>query len=157
MWWVLVSAGRGREPEAAPARSREGPGGGQDRTQDGLVCGSDSGGGGRFYLCTPTPSTWAHRGEQPPGTAGLGAGPAGRGSAGPRGSCVAGAGPSATSRQRAGTIPCVYSPPRACRAPTPLPALRLPERGQQGPALWDGGTRASAGLVEALGSPRALV
>lgn len=51
----------------------------------------------------------------------------------------------------------VYSPPRACRAPTPLPALRLPERGQQGPALWDGGTRASAGLVEALGSPRALV
>lgn len=105
MWWVLVSAGRGREPEAAPARSREGPGGGQDRTQDGLVCGSDSGGGGRFYLCTPTPSTWAHRGEQPPGAAGLGAGPAGPGSAGPRGSCVAGAGPNATSRQRAGTIP----------------------------------------------------
>lgn len=31
----------------------------------------------------------------------------------------------------------VYSPPRACRAP-PLPALTLPERGQQGPALWDG-------------------
>lgn len=119
MWWVLVSAGRGREPEAAPARSREGPGGGQDRTQDGLVCGSDPGGGGRFYLCTPTPSTWAHRGEQPPGAAGLGAGPAGRGSAGPRGSCVAGAGPSATSRQRAGTIPRVHSPPRACRAPTP--------------------------------------
>lgn len=74
MWWVLVSAGRGREPEAAPARSREGPGGGQDRTQDGLVCGSDPGGGGRFYLCTPTPSTWAHRGEQPPGAAGLGPG-----------------------------------------------------------------------------------
>lgn len=74
MWWVLVSAGRGREPEAAPARSREGPGGGQDRTQDGLVCGSDPGGGGRFYLCAPTPSTWAHRGEQPPGAAVLGPG-----------------------------------------------------------------------------------
>lgn len=79
----------------------------------------------------------------------------GGGGAGPRGSCVAGAGPNATSRQRAGTIPRVYSPPRACRPPPP--ALTLPERGQQGPALWDGGTRASAGLVEALGSPRALV
>lgn len=157
MWWVLVSAGRGREPEAAPARSREGPGGGQDRTQDGLVCGSDSGGGGRFYLCTPTPSTWAHRGEQPPGAAGLGAGPAGRGSAGPRGSCVAGAGPNATSRQRAGTIPVFTLHPGLAGPPPRPPPLTLPERGQQGPALWDGGTRASAGLVEALGSPRALV
>lgn len=125
--------------------------------QDGLVCGSDSGGGGRFYLCTPTPSTWAHRGEQPPGAAGLGAGPAGRGGAGPRGSCVAGAGPNATSRQRAGTIPVFTLHPGLAGPPPPLPALTLPERGQQGPALWDGGTRASAGLVEALGSPAALV
>lgn len=80
----------------------------------------------------------------------------GGGGAGPRGSCVAGAGPSATSRQRAGTIP-VFTLHPGLAGPPPLPALTLPERGQQGPALWDGGTRASAGLVEALGSPRALV
>lgn len=118
MWWVLVSARRGREPEAAPARSREGPGGGQDRTQDGLVCGSDSGGGGRFYLCTPTPSTWAHRGEQPPGAAGLGAGPAGR-----RGwaqGLLCGRRWAQCHFQTArGDDSRVYSPPRACRAPTP--------------------------------------
>lgn len=111
------------------------------------MCGSDSGGGGRFYLCTPTPSTWAHRGEQPPGAAGLG--------------------PGAPVWQALGPVPLPDSArgrfrvftlhPGLAGPPPPLPALRLPERGQQGPALWDGGTRASAGLVEALGSPRALV
>lgn len=109
------------------------------------MCGSDSGGGGRFYLCTPTPSTWAHRGEQPPGAAGLG----------PGAPVWQALGPMPLPDSARGRFPCLLSTQGL--PGTPLPALRLPERGQQGPALWDGGTRASAGLVEALGSPRALV
>lgn len=95
------------------------------------------------------------QGRAAPGDGGAGSRACGGGGAGPRGSCVAGAGPNATSRQRAGTIPVFTLHPGL--AGPPPPALTLPERGQQGPALWDGGTRASAGLVEALGSPRALV